>query len=52
MAREAEIGSATASDIAADMAEHRKTYVSFIRLLKYAAAGTAVILVIVFLLLL
>lgn len=51
MARETEISTASAADIAADIESHRRAYRGFIRLLTMAAAGTAVVLVIVFLLL-
>lgn len=46
-----EIVAASAADIASDMTYHRRTYRSFLNLLKWAAAGSAAILVIVFFLL-
>lgn len=52
MAREIEVATANAADIAADMESHRRTYRGFLRLLTFAAAGTSVALVIVFILLL
>jgi len=51
MAKETEISTATAADIAADVESHRRAYHGFTRLMTFAAAGTAVVLVIVFLIL-
>ncbi|MGV8840268.1 MAG: aa3-type cytochrome c oxidase subunit IV [Bauldia sp.] len=51
MAKQTEIGTASAADIAADVESHRRTYRGFLRLLTFASAGMAVVLVIVFLLL-
>lgn len=51
MAKETEVGTASAADIAADMERHRTTYRGFIRLLTWASAGAAVALIVVFLLL-
>lgn len=51
MAKETEIGTASAADIAADISNHRKAYKGFVRMMTFVAAGTAVVLVIVFLIL-
>lgn len=51
MAKEVEVGTATAADIAADMEAHRRTYRSVMKLFKYGSVAVAVLLVIVFILL-
>ncbi|MCW5715029.1 MAG: aa3-type cytochrome c oxidase subunit IV [Bauldia sp.] len=51
MAKEIEISTASAADIAADVESHRRAYNGFLRLMTWAAAGVAVVLVIVFLIL-
>ena len=48
-AEEMQIVGATASDLAADMERHRYMYRTFLRLLRWVALGSAVILAIVFL---
>ena len=49
MAHQMEIATATPADIAADMAAHRKTYLGFLRLLKWSSVIIAVIMAILFL---
>ena len=44
MAHNMEIATATEADIAADMAAHRKTYLGFLRLLKYSVVVIALVL--------
>ena len=51
MAQNIDIEPATAADIAAGMAYHRKTYRGFLKLLTWAAIGSAAALVVVFFLL-
>ncbi|MCC6737039.1 MAG: aa3-type cytochrome c oxidase subunit IV [Bauldia sp.] len=51
MARETEFGTASAADLAADAENHRRTYRGFVRLLTFASAGFAILLIIIFLLL-
>lgn len=51
MAKETEISTASAADIAADGESHRRAYNGFLRLMTWAAVGVAVVLVIVFLIL-
>ena len=46
--QEAQVATATAADIAADMDNHRKTYAGFFNLMKWVAMVSAVILVVVF----
>ena len=43
-----EVVTATAADLAADMAQHRKTYGLFLRLLRYVIVGLAVLLLALF----
>jgi hypothetical protein len=43
-----EVSSASAADLAADMAQHRKTYGLFLRLLRYVIAGLAILLTALF----
>ncbi len=49
MAHNMEIATATPADIAADMAAHRKTYLGFLRLLKYGVIVIAIVMTILFL---
>lgn len=47
-AEEMQVAPATASDLAADMDRHRYMYRTFLKLLLWVSAGSAVILAIVF----
>lgn len=51
MAKEIEIGTASAVDIAKDLEHHRKTYRGFLRLLTVASVGVMAVLIVVFFLL-
>jgi LPS O-antigen subunit length determinant protein (WzzB/FepE family) len=44
-----EIGQASQADLAADMEQHRTTYAGFFRIIVYAIAGLALLLLILFL---
>lgn len=46
--QEAQVLTANAADIAADMDNHRKTYGGFLNMMKWVALGSAVVLVVVF----
>jgi Bacterial aa3 type cytochrome c oxidase subunit IV len=48
MAKELEISTATAADLAADMEHHRDTYAGFFNMLKYGIVFMAVLLTILF----
>lgn len=43
-----EVVTASAADLAADMAQHRKTYGLFLRLLRYVIVGLGVLLLALF----
>jgi hypothetical protein len=49
MATETRISTASHADLAADMENHRHTYRGFLTLLKWAAAGSAIVLAVLFL---
>ncbi len=49
MAHNMEIATATPADIAADLVSHRKTYLAFLRLLKYSIVIIAIVLAGIFL---
>lgn len=51
MAKEVEIGTATPADLASDVVNHRRTYQGFVKLMTFAAIGTSIALIIVFLIL-
>ena len=43
-----EVVTATAADLAADMAQHRKTYGLFLRFLRYVIVGLGILLIAMF----
>jgi hypothetical protein len=46
-----EVLDASPADLAADMSYHRKTYLRFLKLMAWVATGSALILILVFLIL-
>ena len=49
MAHDTQVSTASAADLAADMDSHRKTYKSFLNIVKYTAVGVAIVLIVLFL---